>query len=129
VSLPAAYDVGMEHVFHIARSEDWLAAQREGVYTVSSLGRQLEDEGFIHLSIAHQVKTVADFVYHGMTGLVLLEIDPGKLNAPVVVEALGDATEPFPHLYGALNTDAVTAVRGYEPQTDGTFAPITAPAT
>lgn len=115
----------MEHLFHIARSDDWQAAQSAGVYTVSSLGRQLEDEGFIHMSFAHQVKAVADFIYHGMTCLVLLQIDPTKLNAPVVVETLGDAVEPFPHLYGALNTDAVMAVRDYEPQTDGTFAPVT----
>lgn len=128
ISAPAAYDGGMEHLFHIARSVDWQAAQPDGVYTVSSLGRQLEDEGFIHMSFAHQVKTVADLVYHGMTGLVLLQIDPAKLNAPVVVEVLGDAAEPFPHLYGALNTDAVTAVRDYEPQTDGMFAPVTPPA-
>jgi uncharacterized protein (DUF952 family) len=117
----------MDHLFHIARSDDWQAAQPAGVYTVSSLGRQLEEEGFIHMSFSHQVKTVADVVYNGMTGLVLLQIDPARLNAPVVVEALGDAVEPFPHLYGALNTDAVMAVRDYEPQTDGTFTPVTPP--
>lgn len=125
---PAIYHGGIEHLFHIALSDDWQAAQTDGVYTVSSLGRQLADEGFIHMSFAHQVKKVADFVYHGMTGLVLLGIDPAKLNAPVVVETLGDAPEPFPHLYGALNTDAVIAVHDYEPHTDGTFPPVTPPA-
>jgi glutathione S-transferase len=114
----------MDPVFHIARVDDWHAAQRRGAYTVSSLGKQLEETGFIHLSFAHQVKQVADFIYRGMTDLVLLQIDQMKLSAPLVVEADQDTTEAFPHLYGALNTDAVQAVRGYEPRADGTFEPV-----
>jgi len=116
----------MERLFHIARTDDWDAAKRDGTYTVSSLGRTLADEGFIHMSFARQVKQVADLVYRGMTGLVLLRIDPAKLGAPVVVEQVGGAPEPFPHLYGALNTDAVEMVRSYEPRADGTFDPVLA---
>lgn len=118
----------MEALFHIARAEDWQAARIAGLYTVSSLGKRLEDEGFIHLSFAHQVKQVADFVYGGMTGLVLLEIDPARLKAPIVIEALGDTTERFPHLYGALDPGAVTAVRVYHPRADGTFDPVASTA-
>lgn len=119
--------MAIEPLFHIASAIDWQTAQDAGVYTVSSLDKRLDDEGFIHLSCARQVKQVADLIYRGRTGLVLLEIDPAKLNAPVVVEALGDATEAFPHLYGALNADAVTVVRTYEPRADGTFDPVREP--
>lgn len=114
----------MEPVFHIARVDDWQAAQRLGVYTVSSLGKQLGETGFIHLSFAHQVKQVADLIYRGMTDLVVLQIDQTKLSAPLVVEAVEDTTEAFPHLYGALNTDAVQAVRDYDLRDDGTFEPV-----
>lgn len=108
----------MERLFHIARMADWEQAQRDGVYRVSSLGKLLDDEGFIHLSFAHQVKSVADAFYRGMTDLVLLELDPGRLRAPVVIESL------FPHLYGELQPEAVERVAPYRPRPDGTFNPI-----
>lgn len=108
----------MERLFHIARIADWEQAQRDGVYRISSLGKLLDDEGFIHLSFAHQVKSVADTFYLGMTDLVLLELDPDRLDAPVVIESL------FPHLYGELRLQAVDQVRPYRPRHDGTFDPI-----
>jgi uncharacterized protein (DUF952 family) len=75
--------------------------------------------GFIHLSFAHQVKPVADAIYRGMTDLVLVELDPERLDAPVKVESL------FPHLYGEMPLEAVTLVRPYRPRPAGTFDPVT----
>ena len=109
----------MERLFHIARIADWERARSVGVYRVSSLGKLLDDEGFIHLSFAHQVKQVADTFYGGMTDLVLLELDPERLGAPVVIES------EFPHLYGEIDPQAVALVRPYRPGPDGTFEPVT----
>ncbi|MGH2881544.1 MAG: DUF952 domain-containing protein, partial [Solirubrobacteraceae bacterium] len=78
----------------------------------------LDDVGFIHLSFAHQVKPVADDVYRGMTDLALLELNPKRLDAPVVIES------QFPHLYGEIKPRAVEQVRPYRPRPDGTFDPI-----
>ena len=108
----------MERLFHIARIADWEQARGDGVYRVSSLGKLLDEEGFIHLSFAHQVKSVADAFYRGMTDLVLLELDPQQLGAPVVIESR------FPHLYGEIHLQAVDVVRPYRPRPDGTFDPI-----
>ncbi|HET6871019.1 MAG TPA: DUF952 domain-containing protein [Solirubrobacteraceae bacterium] len=108
----------MERLFHIARITDWEQAQRDGIYRVSSLGKLLDDVGFIHLSFAHQVKHVADALYRGMTDLVLLELDPERLVAPVVIESL------FPHLYGEIDVRAVELVSPYRPRADGTFEPL-----
>jgi glutathione S-transferase len=108
----------MERLFHIARIADWEQARRDGGYRVSSLGKRLDDEGFIHLSFAHQVKSVAEAFYRGMTDLVLLELDPQRLGAPVMIES------EFPHLYGELRLDAVALVRPYRPRPDGTFDPV-----
>jgi uncharacterized protein (DUF952 family) len=105
----------MERLFHIARIADWEQAQSDGAYRVSTLGKLLDDEGFIHLSFAHQVKLVADAFYRGMTDLVLLELDPERLGAPVVIES------GFPHLYGEIGVDAVKLARPYRPGPDGTF--------
>lgn len=98
-------------IFHIAERDRWLAAQAEGQYTASTLGRELADEGFIHLSTLGQVAGVHDRFYQGVENLVLLHIDETLLSAPVAYEQVGDAPEPFPHLYGPLNIDAVVHVQ------------------
>ncbi len=114
----------MDGLFHIARGDDWRQAERDGVYRISTLGKRLEEQGYIHLSFAHQVKSVADVIYRGMDDLVLLQIDPEKLAAPVVVEVGEGTSEPFPHLYGQLGVDAVSDVRDYRPDSDGAFPPV-----
>jgi uncharacterized protein (DUF952 family)/uncharacterized glyoxalase superfamily protein PhnB len=114
----------MEILFHIARRGDWEAAQRVGVYRISTLDRTLEQEGFIHLSFAGQVRGVADRFYAGVDGeLLLLSIDPAKLSAPVVIEPVPGTVEEFPHLYGELPVDAVRRVTAYRPGDDGRFGP------
>jgi uncharacterized protein (DUF952 family) len=97
-------------IFHIAERDRWIRSQAEGAYTASTIGRELADEGFIHLSTAAQVAGVAERFYRGVTNLVLLHIDEERLVAPLVYEQIGDAPEAFPHLYGPLNLDAVTHV-------------------
>ena len=104
---------------------DWEAAQREGAYRFSTIDRRLEDEGFIHLSFAHQVKPVADARCRGRSDLLLLAIDPAKLNCPLVVEDLDGSGIRFPHVYGELNLDAVVDARPFLPDDDGTFPAIT----
>jgi glutathione S-transferase len=116
---PGSANLRPPRLFHIARLADWEQARRDGVYRVSSLGKLLDDEGFIHLSFAHQVKSVAVAFYRGMTDLVLLELAPDRLEAPVVIESL------YPHVYGEIPLQAVELVRPYRPRPDGTFDPIT----
>jgi len=114
----------VETLFHIARAADWHQAKRDGAYRISTLGKRLDEQGYIHLSFAPQVKPVADRVYRGMGDLLLLELEPGRLTAPVVVEP-GDGTdERFPHLYGELPIDAVIAAGGYRPDSEGHFAAV-----
>lgn len=99
---------------HIALASDWEAAHRAGSYEISTLGRTLSDEGFVHASFADQVDGVARRFYGSLTEpLVVLEIDPALLDAAVVVEP-GDpgdpASERFPHVYGPIPVGAVIAV-------------------
>jgi glutathione S-transferase len=101
-----------EHIFHIARVEDWQAAQRAGDYRVSTLGRSLVDEGFIHAARVGQVEGVrAAFYADPGLRLVLLEIDPARLDVDLRLEVPPGADEAFPHIYGPLSTDAVVDVR------------------
>jgi glutathione S-transferase len=103
--------VPAERIYHLALRRDWEAAQREGEYRVSTLGRTLEQEGFLHASFGHQWQGVrAAFYAEVEEPLVLLEIDPALVDAPVVVEVPGDSAEAFPHIYGPLALPAVVAV-------------------
>jgi glutathione S-transferase len=111
-------------LFHIALRADWERARRRGAYRESTLGKHLDDVGFIHLSFAEQVKLVADAAYRGRTDLVLLELDPSRLSGRLRVEAVPDGDQLFPHLYDEIAMGDVVAVHGLMPRPDGTFDSI-----
>lgn len=99
-----------ERIFHIATAADWRRTVESGTYTTSTIGRTLEEEGFIHASRRDQVRGVFDRYYAALgEDLVLLTIDPARLSdADVRVEAVGDDT--YPHVYGPINSGAVVDV-------------------
>ena len=98
-------------LFHVALASDWHAAQAAGEYRVSTLGRTLESEGFIHCSYADQVEHTANAFYREVSEpLVLLTVDPARLGAEVIAENAGGGIELFPHVYGPIPVDAVVAV-------------------
>ncbi len=101
---------------HIIEAEVWRAAQTAGFYAAASL----ETEGFIHLSHPQQVVWVANQFYKGQSGLMLLCIDPAKLSAELRYDEVpGHGT--FPHLYGAMNLEAVTQVLPFGLDREGGF--------
>ena len=106
-----------KRIFHIALAHEWSKALENGAYTTSSL----ETEGFIHFSTGHQLLRTANKFYRGNRDVVLLSIDPKRLAAELRYEPIEDGQE-FPHLYGQLNLDAVTAVLVFTPESDGSFA-------
>jgi uncharacterized protein (DUF952 family) len=111
----------MALIYHIATESDWREAQRHGSYRISTRGRTLEQEGFIHCSQASQVVAVANRFYRGAADLVLLAIDPERLSSELRYESVPGEDEPFPHVLGPLDTDAVMGVSPFEPGPDGTF--------
>ena len=102
-------------IYHLALLADWQQAQAspEQVYTTSTLGISLADEGFIHCSLANQVDRIAGFIYRGIPNVVLLTVDQSKLNSPVRFENLEGGSELFPHIYGPLNLNAVISAEPY----------------
>ena len=65
---------------------------------------------------------VADRLFRGRTGLVLLEIDAGQVRAEIRYENCEGGQEVFPHIYGPLDLDSVVRVLEFEPGDDGSFA-------
>ena len=103
-------------IFHLALVSDWESALAAGDYRVSTIGRSLAEEGFLHASYRHQVDGVRARFYAGVTQpLLLLEIDPSLLDVPLVVETPDGADEAFPHIYGPLPIGAVLSVSPVDP--------------
>ncbi len=112
----------MEAIYHLTGRRDWEAAvATDRPYTLSTLGKTLDEVGFIHCSFARQVARVANHFYRDQTDLVLLTIDPALLRSPVKVESVAGTDERFPHLYDPLHREAVVAVREFAPGADGDF--------
>jgi len=109
-----------DRIYHLALRHEWRqAVDRGGHYRRSTLGRSLEQEGFIHCSFAGQVERIANLVYRGRRDVVLLVIDPSRVSAEVNVENLDGGNELFPHIYGPLPIDAVIRVDAVPLGTDG----------
>jgi uncharacterized protein (DUF952 family) len=109
-------------IYHIATAADWEQARRDGQYTISTRGRTLAEEGFIHASTAAQVAPVANAFYQGVPDLLLLVIDTERVGPELRYELVPGQPEPYPHIYGPLNLDAVVATRPFPPGPGGQFS-------
>ncbi len=104
-------------IFHLIQKEDWDAAATSGEVRPESLA----EEGFIHCSSdEQQALDVARRIYSGREGMLLLEVETDLLDAPVKREA-SRSGQIYPHIYGPLNTSAVTLVRVMEGDLSGGF--------
>ncbi|MET0636217.1 MAG: DUF952 domain-containing protein [Chitinophagaceae bacterium] len=96
----------MAEIYHVTTAEEWNAAKVKGAYESASL----KDEGFIHCSEARQVDGVLQRYFAGKENLVKLVIDTDKLTSRYIQEWSPSVQDTFPHIYGPINPDAVTAV-------------------
>lgn len=104
-------------IYHIASESAWQAAERQGSYRADSL----DSEGFIHCSTRDQLVEVANRLYRDRRDLVLLCIDDGRVDAEIRYENLEGGRQPYPHVYGEIDLDAICDALLYEPGPDGTF--------
>ncbi len=105
-------------IMHICAGSEWVAALKNAAYRADSLA----ESGFIHCSLPSQILGVANRYYAGRRDLVLLWIDPNRLQAEVRWEASEDGI--YPHVYGPINVDAVTAALDFLPDKDGVFRSV-----
>ncbi|KAB1981901.1 DUF952 domain-containing protein [Streptomyces triticiradicis] len=106
-----------EPLLHLTERSLWDAARASGTFEISTRGRTLQEEGFIHCSLRRQLPAVAAMVYGSYTGpdeLVVLVIDAERLTAPVRFEAVKPGGEEFPHVYGPIVVDAVVDVEAWD---------------
>jgi len=105
-------------IYHILTSAEWRSASGSPDYSTSSFAV----DGFIHCCTAEQLEYVGKRYFRGRQDLVMLCIDSDRVTAPVKYEDLNGEGMLFPHIYGPINTDAVTNVVVALPSNaDGTF--------
>ncbi|WP_344921742.1 DUF952 domain-containing protein [Streptosporangium oxazolinicum] len=106
-------------ILHLALASDWESARQAGEYRVSTIGRTLDEVGFIHACADHeQLRGVVERFYRDVADpLVLLSVDPTGLD--VRMEAGDDAPGAFPHIYGPLPITAVTSALPFTPPGTG----------
>lgn len=102
-------------IVHITTRADWEYARKVGEYRAASL----YGEGFIHASTPEQALDTANRYYFAEPDLLLLWIDPQRLEAELRWEA--SHGETYPHIYGPLNLAAVSGVSVFSPDPDGGF--------
>lgn len=102
----------MAELFHITERVIWLEAAMTGEYRMSTRGVTLAEQGFIHCSLRHQLRRVADLLYGDVAAdeLVVLVIDGERVPAIVRYEASEPGGEQYPHIYGVLPASSVTEV-------------------
>ena len=98
------------HIVHLTERSLWEEARARGTYEISTRGRTLQEEGFIHCSTREQLPATAARFYADVPDLVLLVIDPARLDVPLKYEAPEPGAEEFPHVYGPIPVDAVVDV-------------------
>ncbi|KAA1399491.1 DUF952 domain-containing protein [Aeromicrobium ginsengisoli] len=101
-------------IFHLATDDAWTSAVAAGTYTVSTLGLDVSEVGFIHCSQAEQVAGVHERFYRDVAEpLRLLTIDTDLLTSPWQLDPVEGEALPFPHIYGPLNVDAVVSAEPF----------------
>ncbi|MBL1174005.1 DUF952 domain-containing protein [Pantanalinema sp. GBBB05] len=100
----------MTIILHITTRSQWHHAEKLGEYRADSLA----SEGFMHCSVPTQIPGVVHRFFQGQTDLLLLCIDSTLVQAELRYDAIATG-EKFPHIYGALNLDAVVQVVEFHP--------------
>ncbi len=111
-------------IFHLAMPDDWVQAFEQGSYEMSTRGRTLDEEGFIHCSTRAQLEATATRFYGDVDELVILTIAPGRVPHDIRWEPPApDVDELFPHVYGPLPMIAVLTTTWWTRQPSGWHLP------
>jgi uncharacterized protein (DUF952 family) len=104
-------------IYHITTREAWDEATKTGRYEPDALRM----DGSIPCSARSQLIGVANDLFKGQKGLVLLYIDSARVKPEIRYLDLDGTTPIGPHIYGPLAVDAVVRVVDFVPRADGLF--------
>jgi uncharacterized protein (DUF952 family) len=103
----------MNVIYHLVLADYWYSQDPASPY----LPNDFESDGFIHCTRGSSLLLqVANTYYQDMPGeFLLLVIDESQVSAEIKYE------NGFPHIYGALNRDAIVAIYSMIRHDDGCF--------
>ncbi len=106
----------MTITFHIVPQKYFDAQSPQTDY----LPRDFAREGFIHCTdgAAEMARTANRYYCENPEPFLYLYLDTARVRAPIRYD---DAAKKYPHIYGALNRDAIIAIRPARRAEDGTF--------
>ena len=106
----------MDLTFHLVPKEYFDALDPDADYAPRDFAR----EGFIHCTdgAEEMARTANRYYKTNAESHYYLYIDKARVRAPIRYD---DAARVYPHIYGALNRDAIVAVRVAQREADGTF--------
>ena len=107
--------------YHLIPTPVWDAFKDKDLYEPEAYGI----DGFIHLTLGTDpLLAVANLFYTGDSrDFSVLVLDINRIQSPIKYE---DPDEIYPHIYGLLNTDAVTGELAVIRSSDGAFTQIKA---
>jgi len=91
-------------IYHVATQSAWEQAKHESSYAPAAYAT----EGFIHACKGEQIEGVLQRHFTNATGLIILHIDERLLTTPHTFVFVDAVKDEFPHIFGAINTEAVT---------------------
>jgi len=105
-----------DRTFHLVAEADWAASDVNAAYVPEAFAQ----DGFIHCTdgAAELARTANRYYRSDPRAFLTLVIDKTRVTAPVRYE---DAARIYPHIYGALNRDAIVGVVPVPRAEDGTF--------
>lgn len=104
-------------LFHLASKEEWRTYSTKGFVVPESL----QTEGFVHTSLGNQVQETANRIFAGRDDMLLLVIDPMRIQEPIKYE-VAENGEKYPHVYGKFSIDAIIDKLPLKPDKSGKFS-------
>lgn len=104
-------------ILHCMKKENWKEVKNKRYFGE----KNIELEGFIHCSPVEYMWRVAPNFKDTSDELVLLCIDTEKLESEIRWEDGDNCGRSYPHVYGLINLDAVTAVLPYLKDENGVW--------
>jgi uncharacterized protein (DUF952 family) len=102
---------GTDPIFHIAVRAEWDAQLDSPGYRPDAFA----GEGFVHCSTVEQLGPTTARHFPGRDDLVLLTLDPERLTADLRWEPSPSTGELFPHVYGAIDREAIVETVDWPP--------------
>ncbi|MEO1135011.1 MAG: DUF952 domain-containing protein [Pseudomonadota bacterium] len=94
------------HVYRLVTQTEWRESEKSGVVPLREIDRR---DGYIHLSTRSQVLETARLHFAGADDLLALKIARAPFGDAIKFELAPKRGEAFPHLYGVLRRNHVSA--------------------